>query len=247
MNQWEMPEDVFLQVPCLDERVLFTREGALVPQEEGTVRPDIETGSSGIYFDIGSSYSVKLPKPILPENFGEGSRVRIYRFSGFSDYAPQGVDFLSTNSFLLKRFIREDKYSPCFFVPVTYATQIQKRRGGKPPVPQLNALNGISCDYFNECAVLHLAAEAKDQSKAQAILQKYGIKKYLERYPKDEYPGVLDEFNRIRIRKLDRVVDYAKKVISEPHRYNPERLRQVIRCMHDLIYTGRYGLSVSSI
>ncbi|MBD3249655.1 hypothetical protein GF336_06435 [Candidatus Woesearchaeota archaeon] len=90
-----------------------------------------------------------------------------------------------------------------------------RRENAKKQLPQINE-KGLSEDYFNEIAVLYLAVQHYIKTGDNRLLKKnYPIRKYEERFPADEYNGVITDQNKESVKGINGSVKKLNHLIEK--------------------------------
>jgi len=75
----------------------------------------------------------------------------------------------------------------------------------KEKIPQLCKVTGVSCDYINTWCASYCIW--RDTKRMKEVLREIPIKKYAAWFPSGEYEEVITEKNKVRVKRLDKLVD----------------------------------------
>lgn len=104
----------------------------------------------------------------------------------------------------------------------------------KQTVPQISPKTGVSGDYFNEFWGKASKLEISQEEFKKSIHDR-PIKKYAQRFPSDEYEGVISPKNKDAVQELDDIVDSVNS-LAKSENFSERRFKELVNRATRLIY-----------
>lgn len=229
----------------IEEKVLVGKKTYLkVPSEEGKVR-GLEESAERYYFGIEgiNKGDYNIEKNWFPLDLKEEDFIRVYlKELGICRWKTLGVQLLNEKRGISYEYFNPDIFRDYCYISKKLADTVRERRKrieeGKEEVVQLNPKTGISNDFHNEISQIpiHLIVGEGNPEYFTKEISKNPLRRYQERFPKEEYPCAINEENITTVQRLDKIVELVNTKFSDPENFNRRKLWALYRLGKKLIY-----------